>query len=86
LDNDPFGANPANKLAVLKNSTEWATNIGHPGPANPAVGQIFAQAIIPVMFAEAARGDKTPEQAVADAESQIKGIFEDWRGRGLVGG
>jgi multiple sugar transport system substrate-binding protein len=86
LDNDPFGANPANKLAVLKNSTEWATNIGHPGPANPAVGQIFAEAIIPVMFAEAARGDKTPEQAVADAESQIKGIFEDWRGRGLVGG
>ena len=85
LDNDPFGANPANKLSVLKNSTEWATNIGHPGPANPAIGQIFTEAIIPVMFAEAARGDKTPAQAVADAESQIKGIFEDWRGRGLVG-
>lgn len=86
LDNDPFGANPANKLSVLKSSTEWATNLGHPGPANPAIGQIFAEAIIPVMFAEAARGDKTPAQAVADAESQIKGIFEDWRGRGLVGG
>lgn len=86
LDNDPFGSNPSNKLAVLKNSLEWATNIGHPGPANPAIGQVFGQAIIPVMFAEAAQGLKTPAQAVADAEAQINAIFADWRARGLVGG
>ena len=86
LDNDPFGSNPANKLAVLKDSLGWATNVGHPGPANPAIGQIFGQHIIPVMFAEAAQGLKTPGQAVADAEVQINAIFDDWRGRGLVGG
>ncbi len=86
LDNDPFGANPADKLSVLKTCLDWATNLGHPGPANPAIGQVFGEAIIPVMFAEAARGDKTPAQAVADAEAQITAIFEDWRGRGLVGG
>ncbi len=86
LDNDPFGANPADKLSVLKTSTDWATNIGHPGPANPAIGQIFGEAIIPVMFAEAAQGNKTPAEAVADATAQIEAIFEDWRGRGLVGG
>ena len=85
LDNDPFGSQPANKLAVLKEATDWATNIGHPGPANPAVGQIFGEAIIPVMFAEAAQGNKTPQEAVADAEAQINAIFDDWRGRGLVG-
>jgi len=86
LDSDPFGANPADKLSVLKTALDWATNIGHPGPANPAEGQVFGEAIIPVMFAEAARGDKTPAQAVADAETAIKAIFGDWRGRGLVGG
>ncbi len=86
LDNDPFGANPPDKLSVLKTALDWATNIGHPGPANPAIGQVFGEAIIPVMFAEAARGDKTPAQAVADAETQITGIFDDWRARGLVGG
>lgn len=86
LDDDPFGSEPADKLSVLKTSLDWATNIGHPGPANPAIGQVFGEAIIPVMFAEAARGNKTPAQAVADAESQINAIFEDWRGRGLVGG
>jgi multiple sugar transport system substrate-binding protein len=38
------------------------------------------------MYAEAARGDKTPEEAVADAETKIKAIYADWRERGLVGG
>ncbi|HVR79658.1 MAG TPA: extracellular solute-binding protein [Acidimicrobiia bacterium] len=85
LDNDPFGSNPPTKLQVLKNSLDWATNIGHPGPANPAIGQIFGESIIPVMFAEAAQGNKTPAEAVADAETQINAIFDDWRGRGLVG-
>ena len=86
LASDPFGANPADKLSVLQTALDWSTNIGHPGPANPAEGQVFGEAIIPVMFAEAARGDKTPAQAVADAETAIQAIFADWRERGLVGG
>jgi len=86
LDNDPFGAKPANKLAVLKNAIEWSTNIGYPGPANTAEGEVFATFVIPNMFAKAARGELSPEQAVADAERQIKPIFDKWRRRGLVGG
>jgi ABC-type glycerol-3-phosphate transport system substrate-binding protein len=86
LDNDPFGAKPANKLSVLKNAIEWSTNIGYPGPANTAEGEVFATFVIPNMFAKAARGELSPEQAVADAERQIKPIFDKWRKRGLVGG
>ncbi len=86
LDSDPFGSQPADKLQVLKTATDWATNIGHPGPANPAVGQVFIERIIPVMFAEVAQGNKTPAQAVADTETQITAIFDDWRRQGLVGG
>jgi maltose-binding protein MalE len=37
------------------------------------------------MMAEAALGEKTPEQAIADAETQINAIFEKWRDAGLVG-
>jgi ABC-type glycerol-3-phosphate transport system substrate-binding protein len=85
LDKDPFGAQPANKLSVLKNAIEWSTNIGHPGPANTAEGEVFATFVIPNMFAKAARGE-SPQQAVADAERQIKPIFDKWRKRGLVGG
>lgn len=86
IDSDPFESNPADKLKVLNTSLDWATNIGHPGPANPAIGQIFGESIIPVMFAEAAQGAKTPQQAMEDAEAQINAIFDDWRGQGLVGG
>jgi multiple sugar transport system substrate-binding protein len=86
VTSDPFGSRPADKLSVLGDALDWSTNVGHPGPANPATGQIFGESIIPVMYAEAARGDKTPEQAVADAETKIQAIYADWRERGLVGG
>jgi hypothetical protein len=38
------------------------------------------------MMAAAARGQKSPKDAVADAEQQVKAIFATWRQKGLVGG
>jgi maltose-binding protein MalE len=86
LDKDPFGAKPANKLAFLKDATQWSTNIGYPGPSNTAIGEVFGTFVIPTMFARAARGELSPRQAVAQADAQIKPIFQKWRSRGLVGG
>ena len=86
LSRDPFGSTPPDKLAVLRDATEWATNIGHPGPASPAVGEVFGQFVIPNMFARAARGEMNPEQSVAQAHAQTQAIFDKWRARGLVGG
>ena len=86
LDKDPFGANPPEKLAVLKDSTDWCTNIGHPGPASPAIGEVLYTFVIPNMYAKAARGELSPQQSVAEAEKQINGIFSNWRSRGLVAG
>lgn len=86
LRNDPFGANPKDKLALLKDSVNWTTNIGYPGPANPAEGQIMAEYLIPLMFARAARGEMSPQDAVLDTEQKIKRIFRAWRRLKLVGG
>jgi maltose-binding protein MalE len=86
LDNDPFGAKPANKLSLLKNATNWSANIGYPGPSSPAIGEVFNTFVLPNMFARAARGQVSARQAVADAERQINAIFRNWRGRGLVAG
>jgi len=86
LDNDPGHSNPSNKLAVLKDAADWSVNVGYPGPASPAIGEIFDTNVLPSMMAAAAKGDKTPKQAVADAETQIKTIFSKWREKGLVGG
>ncbi|MGH9263826.1 MAG: extracellular solute-binding protein [Acidimicrobiales bacterium] len=86
LDNDPFGSQPANKLAFLKDAEQWSTTVGHPGPANAAIGEVFDTFILPQMMARAARGEMSPRDAVVNAESQIRPLFQRWRDRGLVGG
>jgi multiple sugar transport system substrate-binding protein len=87
FDNDPFAlpGEAKGKLAVLKDAEKWSTNMGYPGPANPAEGEVFATFILPNMLANAARGMK-PEDAVAQAEILTKAIFDKWRKKGLVGG
>jgi len=83
---DPFGSNPATKLKPIGTALQWATNIGHPGPANPAESEVFDTFVLPTMFANAATGRMTPEQALDDAHKQVKTIFEKWRAKGLVAG
>src|SRR5215213_6150417 len=84
LDNDPYGSQPADKLALLKTANDWTTNLGHPGPANAAIGEIFALPTLPNMMARAATGQQSPEDSVAEAE--ITAIFDKWRAEGLMGG
>jgi ABC-type glycerol-3-phosphate transport system substrate-binding protein len=89
LKKDPFGANPADKLAFLgdvETATEWSASIGHPGPSNPAIGEILGTYVIPNMFATAVRGEASPEDAVRDAHDECERLFNQWRQRGLIGG
>jgi ABC-type glycerol-3-phosphate transport system substrate-binding protein len=86
LGSDPFGSKPADKLKLLTEATKWSTNIGHPGPANTAEGEIFSTFVIPNMFARVARGEQSAKDSVAVAENQVKAIFDKWRRQGLVGG
>ncbi len=83
---DPFGSLPPDKLKILYDSEPWSTNVGHPGPANPAEGEIFDTYVITDMFAKAATGQLTPKQAVEEADRRVKDIFNKWRKAGLVGG
>ena len=86
LTNDPFKSSPPNKLALLGQSQTWSTNVGHPGPANPAIGEIFDTNVLPTMMANVARGQSSAQAAVASAHAQCETIFKKWRGKGLVGG
>ena len=88
LDEDPFtieGDDPT-KLQALKTATDWSTNLGYPGPASPAVGEINGTFILPNMLARVARGNQEPEQSVEQAHQECEEIFEKWRSEGLVGG
>lgn len=86
LTSDPFGAEPVDKLAFLADATDWSVNIGYPGPANTAIGEIFGTFVIPNMFARVARGEANATDSVATAEQEIVSIFDKWRSEGLVGG
>ena len=77
-------ARPQNKYAVLADAAGWSTNIGSPGHFNAAVDEVFNLFILSKMFSAAARGEKSPAEAVAAAEAEMRPIFEKWRERGKI--
>ena len=83
LQNDSKGK-PADKYAVLADSLDWATNVGYPGYSNAAIDDIYSQWIVNNMFAKAAQGQMSPEDAVKEAEAKAKDIFAKWKERKLL--
>jgi multiple sugar transport system substrate-binding protein len=83
LANDPK-AHPPDKYMVLEDVLDWATNVGYPGYANAAIDEIFNTWVINVMFAKAASGSATPEEALKEAEAASRRIFGKWREKGLA--
>ena len=60
------------------------TNVGYPGYANAAIGEIFNLGLVPQMFAQVAQGKMTAEDAARGAERTFKNIFAKWRNQGLM--
>ncbi len=77
-------AKPPDKYKVLEDVLDWATNIGYPGYANAAIDEIYQKWILNVMFAKAAQGVLSPEDAVKEAEAECKRIWDKWRERKLM--
>ena len=86
LQNDPFGSVPPDKLTVLGRAHEWSIHAGYPGPTNPAVLQFFSENWIANVVASVALGEKTAEDALAEAHERAETIFDEWRAKGLVAG
>ncbi len=77
-------AQPADKYRVLEDVLNWATNVGYPGYANAAIDEIFNTWVLNTMFAKAASGSATPEDALKEAVAASKRIFGKWKEKGLV--
>jgi len=77
-------AQPPGKYALLAGAADWTTNLGHPGYSNAATDEVVKASLISKMFAAAARGEMTPEEAVKAAEAQMTPIFEKWREQGKI--
>jgi multiple sugar transport system substrate-binding protein len=83
IANDPK-AHPADKYKVLEDVLTWATNVGYPGYATAAIDEIFGTWVLNVMFAKAASGAASPEDALKEAEAASRRIFAKWKEKGLV--
>jgi multiple sugar transport system substrate-binding protein len=78
IANDPKGS-PPDKYKVLGNVLEWATNVGYPGYATPAIDEIFNTFVIPTMFAKVARDELSVDDAVRAADKEIRRIIGKWK-------
>jgi multiple sugar transport system substrate-binding protein len=77
-------AQPPDKYKILEDVQDWATNVGFPGYANAAIDETFSTWVISTMFARAAAGMLSPEDALKAADKKVQGIFKKWRARGMV--
>ncbi len=77
-------ATPPDKYQVFNDVSEWTTNVGYPGYANPAINEIFIKGILPKVFANAASGKATPREALDQGGREIEQIYQTWRDRGKV--
>ena len=77
-------AHPPDKYKTLDDALNWTTNVGYPGNANAAIDEIFSTWVLNVMFAKAASGAVSPEEALREADATCKRIFAKWKEKGLM--
>ena len=77
-------ADPSIEYQMLTNVDDWSTQLGYPGTPNPAVAEIYNTGLIPNMFAAVATGKMTPEEAMAQADQEVRQIYDKWRTLGKV--
>jgi multiple sugar transport system substrate-binding protein len=83
ISNDPKAA-PPDKYAVLSDVLDWATNVGYPGYSTAAIADTWNTWLINTMFAEAATGAESPEDALKKADGKMKAIWAKWKDRGMI--
>ena len=80
LSNDPTST-PNDKLKILQDSDQWSAIPGYPGPATPAMDEIYYQFILNDMMAKTATGQSSAEDAVKAATQQCEAIMKKWAGK-----
>lgn len=74
LDFDPAFSNQGSALSALKQSNSWTVQLGWPGPTTTLVASAINESVLSRMMARAAKGELSPKDAVAEAETRLKAI------------
>ncbi|MES9833838.1 MAG: hypothetical protein ABW139_16505 [Candidatus Thiodiazotropha sp. DIVDIV] len=83
IADDPT-ATPRDKYSILADVQDWTTALGYPGFANAVEDETFSNWVISDMFATAARGKATPEEAMKTANAKVRAIHNKWLQQGKV--
>jgi multiple sugar transport system substrate-binding protein len=83
VSSDPKAV-PPDKYSVLADVLDWATNVGYPGYSNAAIDETFGNWTLNTMFAKVATGYDKPEDALANTEKAMQGIWAKWKERGMI--
>jgi len=83
IGHDPKAV-PPDKYAVLDDVLDWATNVGYPGHSTAAIADTFNTWVLNTMFAQAATGAETPQDALTRAEGAMKAIWAKWKERNMI--
>jgi len=75
---DPSAAAP-DQYGLLTDVSQWVTNVGYPGFANAAIGEVLDTRLVATMFAQAATGTLTPDEALTQADQEVRRIFQRWQ-------
>jgi multiple sugar transport system substrate-binding protein len=80
LSNDPTST-PHDKLSILQDSDKWSAIPGYPGPATPAMDEIYYAFILNDMMAKTATDQLSAEDSVKWAAQQCEIIMKKWAGK-----
>lgn len=69
---------------VFKDVSDWTVNVGYPGYANSAIDEVFGKWVIPKIFAQAASGKATIEEALSYGHKDVQQIYDTWSARGKI--
>lgn len=83
LANDA-SAHPPDKYQVMAEQADWTVNYGYPGYDNAAISEVYNVGLIPTMFASAATGKMTPEEALTQADQEVRKIYDKWHALGKI--
>jgi multiple sugar transport system substrate-binding protein len=78
LSKDPH-ADPSYKYEALKDALHWTPNLGVPGFATPAYMEVFNSSLVPRMVQSVLKGERSPEDAAANAAAEIHRIVTKWK-------
>ena len=81
LSDDPTST-PHDKLSILQDSDKWSAIPGYPGPATPAMDEIYYAFIINDMMTKTATDQSSAEDSVKWATQQCEIVMKKWAARG----